>query len=495
MAIDIDERTDTSTYAPGAPLRHIARPWPERKMIFRDDWREHTLSAYLQAVATIDGRTLYLAGGDRAATTPARPYWLEPTAAAEGWSMSNYTPGAGGNLHPSGATYKRDGHTIDVYMSARWFGAETNATQCRAAANILIAELRRRFDRGAHMMGTPARTGLDLLQRTLPHRTKDGREISYPPLAPALRDVLWANFGQGRIEYIPGQLDAPDGLYWLDGRWMYASCMRGLPVGVATLDEGIDYIEKAPAFYRITYRVPDTWPYPFGVLSELYDDDGETRRRWPATPGSWHHAWVTGAEYEVARDQGYRLHIHERMHWSGGLPDPTHEWIGRLRKLREETPHKLVYDAVRHLALDAVGAWWRQAQVRLHSTPPDQAHTIPADAWGHIVYPDRIEWHGEAPLHADLRPFVRPEWAATVWGRSLAKLASAAIRYTDQYGQAGGRVAWLRSDALVVTQRPDWLDDKRPGTFRVKRQAPGPLQVPATEEEYRELAQTIPEEH
>lgn len=494
---DSDDSSSSSTRTPGAPLRHKAVPWPDRRFAFRDTWRDRSLSSFLDGFAAIDGRTLYLVGGDKAATTPERSYWLEPTEAGHDWQMSNYTPGPGGNLHPSGARYKRgSGHAIDVYMSARWFGAEASAEACRAAANILIAELRKRFDRGAHMMGTPARTGLDLLQRSLPRQTKDKRDVVYPPLDPVLRDTLYDTQGQGRIEYIPpapgagaGEELSSDGLYWLDGRWMYASCMRNLPVGEARLDDEFDYLGMAPAFYRVTWRVPSDWPYPFGILAEQYDDAGETRRRWPARPGTWHHSWVSGAELAFAYEKGYTIHIHERLHWSGGLPDPTAEWIKRLRELRAETPNKLVYAATRHIVIDTAGAWWRQVQPRLHSTPRQLAHTIPASAYGHVAYPDRIEWLEDTPMIAELRPHIRAEWTATVWGRSLAKLARAACRYMDEYGNAGGRVAWMRSDALVVTRRPEWIDDGTIGTFRLKRELSSPVVVPATEEEYEKLLQ------
>ena len=456
-----------TTVSPTPTLSHRAIPWPERPTVLSDQWRRLDLWELLDIAAGSGTRTLLLIAGPYAAERPLREWWLAP--ADHGWQIANYTS------DPPQARYHRDRTTIDVRTTGPWFGHDLDPARVRAAWQTLSRVLRGTFDRGVSLMGTPARTGLDLVQRSLP------RHGMYPILPDDLRTIMHANAPQGRLAFLPTERTHSD-LYWLDGRWMYAACVSNLPCGLRWLFERSHaYIERVPAMYFAGWRAPADWPFPFGLLPELTDDE-EQRCTYP-TDHAWHSGWMTGAEYELARAEGWEIRISQRMTWDMAQPDPLRNWATKLRTIREHTPDPLVAYATRHLLIDTVGAFARQARAELHLTPRADAAAIPVDAYGEVIIGEHIQWSRDVPLARETHMFAHPEWSWTVWGRARTRAHRAALEYLRS---GCGEIAVIFSDALVVTADPGWEDDGRVGRFRVKRTMRD-VAVPRTRTDYNAL--------
>lgn len=473
-------------------LTRRAVPWPHRQVAYVEAWQDTTLGEILLRAVAQGTRTVYLMGGDRAANTPPRAYWMQPVD--DGWDIAGYTTWPHSARYSLKAANMARALRVDVHMSATWFGGGlTSGYDAAQAHDALAAALRQYFGPGASVMGTPGRTGLDLFQRVLP---KLGR---YAVLPEELRSILQRNIGQGRSH--PGHAAAlgttAPALYWLDARWMYAHCLRNLPTGPATyISDWINTRRQqidpyAPAFYCVAFRVPRDWPHEFGLLPvRRPGDDGEEHTVWPWLPGTPGLGWCTGAELAVAREQGWHTTIHEGIVFAGGQPDPARPWVERLRALRSQTTNPHIYTAAREILIHAVGGWGRTARAELRSVPRASVPraSVPDDAYRMSLEGDRIDYHVDVPLHEDLLPFVHPEWACMVWGRARAHLARTALRYAAEVPH--GRILWWRNDALVVDVAPQWPDDGCVGTFRQKRAVFGvgaPLDVPRDETAYRAL--------
>lgn len=436
-------------------------------------------------------RVLYIIGGEHVDSEPETAWWAEPMA--HGWGYDGYEMSASTSDrgHLNAGTYERDGVTVDVRMSARWFPGCDDPCVCVQAWNHLQTRIRAAFGRSAALLATPAATGLDLLARSLPRAPHGHAPIEWPAAPAELQEMLYRNVGQGRMQWCPtlDQLGrVVDQVYSLDGRWMYASCVSNLPVGTPTYHEwerGADaaeaYLPYVPAWYRIAAWIPDDWNH-LGLIPDYDLARGE--RCWPDTPGQVIvSSWVSGAELGVALSAGWRVLICGRwaypdyQHAPGS--NPAGEWAKKLRVLRATSQAAAYGDAaepmagaLRHLLIDTVGMWHRREGEKLRITPI--AEQRPATARVHHL--DRkhgyVAWYEPVPLSRWATPWQRPEWSATVWGKSRYKLHTAALKLPRH------SIIDLRNDAILLTERPaatSWPDDEQPGTFRVKETLTGPF--------------------
>lgn len=443
--------------------------------------------ALLSHIAALDPderpRVVYVCGGSEAATTPPVEWWHEPLRF--GWRMRQWHNAADRRtaIYEHGERGAPDHVMIDLRMSAGWWGADGAAAldpqTCVRAWRILARQLRTTFGNADHpavLLATPAQTGIELFEASLPAR------LLVETLPESLRDELHAVIAtQGRSELREprGAFDTPriERLIELDARWMYAACLRGLPIGPMRRDTTAEYAGYTPGFYRIWFRVPTTWRH-IGLLP-LITETGVT---YPDAPGQTYTGWVGGAELDLARRCGWDTEILERILWpeTRNLPDVAETWIDKLRRLRESTQagrrpeDALVSAALRHLAIDTVGRWASRGGMEYGILPLSQGADLPAGAAPRVLSNaagvNMIEWRRERPLRDDALPFAHPEWAATVWSRSRTRLA----RYVIGLGAA--QVVALRNDAA-------WLSIPRdtdvalsyggaavgaPGTWRVK---------------------------
>ena len=475
-------------------LKRRVRPWPSRTVSFVDLASLqfiHENGRVLQCHGTLDlgkllqvmtwekwddqPRVCYIVGGWDAASTPVTEWFAE----VEGWERTSY------HRDPFIASYKSvsTGKKVTLYMTSQWFGRATSADVCRRAFIRLRALLRGAFDSGVSLMGTPARTGLDLIERSLP----DGRE--YQLLPDDLREKLEHNIGQGRMEFIPPTLDSTqaDTLYILDGIWMYAACCRRLPVGPMVYDNLNMLADDGyrPGFYHVQFQVPAHWQH-IGLLPSW---DG--RPVYPCESGTWHEAYVCNDELRFAMvEHGWRVQIVERWLFANDA-DPLRTWIEKLRSLRAAVSverdgdlAKPLRDAIRAICIKAIGGLSRKGRYEQVETPIEQAETLPEDA---IIDTDAlsdtvIRWLRPVPLDASMTYFQHPEWAAMVWGRARARLARATMELPRE------AVIALRTDAIISTLNPEWEDDGKPGTFRVKEVIDlAGRPVPTEERTYRKL--------
>lgn len=474
-------------------LKRRVRPWPARVVSFVDVQSLqfiHENGRVLQCHGTLDlGKLLqvmiwdkwddqpqvcYIVGGWDAASTPATEWFTE----VEGWERVSY------HRDPFIASYKSisTGKKVVLYMTAQWFGRATSADVCRRAFLRLRQLLRGAFDSGVSLMGTPARTGLDLIERSLP----DGKE--YPVLPDDLREKLEHNIGQGRMEFLQPLLDSTqaDTLYILDAIWMYAACCRRLPVGPAMYDTINDLADDGyrPGFYHVRFLVPKTWQH-IGLLPSW---DG--RPTWPNEPGTWHEAYVCNDELRLAVGFSWHVQILERWLFANDA-DPLRTWVEKLRTLRSAVSverdgdlAKPLRDAIRAICIKAIGGLSRKGRYEQVETPIEQAETLPEDA---IIDTDAlsdtvIRWLRPVPLDAPMAYFQRPEWAAMVWGRARARLVKAAMELPRE------AVIALRTDAIITTLDPKWENDEKPGTFRIKEVIDlAGRPVPTDERTYRKL--------
>lgn len=446
--------------------------------------------------ATTDTAQLYIVGGNTASDTPALDWFKAPVT--DGWTIDRLQP------DPRICEYHRGRRRIVVRMTAPFWGEAGDLRTIQTAQTILRKQLQGRFDQHATILGTPAATGLDLFERSLPFNQ------SFPIIAEEYRELLRHNMGQGRLQSLtlPNVKRVP-GMYTLDARWMYAACLAHLPVGdpedtsyngvtpelpaIGSRDAWAGY---RPAFYEVEYRIPDDWSH-IGLLAYLGDGG---RAYWPERGGPrWYRTWTGNASLAVAIDNGWDIRIYRRIAFAAEakgakVPNVAAVWLGKLRALREcyedaiDPAGLLVAGAVRHLVIDTVGAWYRVAREVWHITPLDEAGSIPADAIEVHDYDDRIEWSSYEPLSAGMARYQHPEWSCMVWDRSRARLARFALTIPRE------DLISARNDAVVVARIPAGVtaDDGRIGTFRAKPNDPGAwidqeVRAPHTETEYQQL--------
>ncbi len=470
--------------------------------------------------ADLRPRVLFVMGGATAAETPKLAWWREP--AGDGWSVELGEIAKRDTTAVNAATYTRAGVTVDVRMSAVWFDVYTDPVLARDAWLELRHMLTSHFDAHATLLATPAQTGADLLLRSLPRarrsaggRGSGGRIAHQYPLAPAeLQEMLWHNAGQGRFEFWNDTASAPgfnpgnphrgqqiEGLYILDARWMYAACVKMLPVGPvthSTYPEGADpdaaFVKFTPGWYRVSAQVPEHWHHVglIGERSAAYDG----HVIWPNTPGQWigcdGGTWVSGAELQLALQHGWPCLIWERWAYEQyelAGADPAGEWQRQLVRMRGEAAENqrcaaMLQHAIRKLLLDTVGAWAMQANVKMHITPLAEASKIRGELPGQTRIDHQaglVYWRSATPLRREQLVMQRPEWACWTWAKARYFLAQEDLRIPFDWIIAN------RSDAIITTRYVERTDTGRPGCFRPKPGVDGPLLMPATPDEMMAL--------
>ena len=447
-----------------------------------------TIGRLLAWAATTDAstrpRVIYITGGATAGDVPGHDsqdekavesYWTQPLL--DGWSITSWHR----DSKRWRVNYKRDGVAVDVAMGSAWFGEEHSARQCAGAWTLLGAMLRNTFDPHAVLMGTPGRTGADLLQRSLPPG------VHYPRLPDDIRHILEHNFGQGRMEY-PGFYPNAmvDGLHVLDARWMYAGSLRHLPIGPAEWNKrNPEYKGYRKAVYLIDTRVPDGWEH-IGLAP--YYSKVDDRTIWPRSPGRFlEGCWLTGAELALLYESGWPVNIKQSIVYAPeDAPghDPARVWIEKMRELREWAllnQNELCLAAIRHLIIDTVGYVHRSAKAEIRWLPYAEKDKLPKDALLVLALRQGLRYSVKSQLDPEVDVLYRPEWAVQCWGSSRAKLNKMALTFDPRH------ILWLRNDALVLDFDPKLPDTGKIGAWRIKKSLLGPVQAPRTEAEYREL--------
>lgn len=439
---------------------------------------------------------LYLVSGNLRRNRPKQE-WFQ---ASHGWKRSMWI------WDKLMAQYERNGFSVYLYCTGNYFGEEKNISRIYDAWNELEQELEDRFNaKGYRMVGsTPAMTGRELLSISLP------KDREYAKLPNELLDLLWHNFGQGRVQtFSPKREVLEDGCFILDGRFMYAACLSHLPVGNCYHDTTNEFLgvtrkdgklaPSMPGFYRVTVQVPLNWHHIGLIKSNEVTEDHNAI--YPNEPGQVFSNWTTASELALALYHGWSVEIHERLYWPGTeeLTDVLANWRKKLVDFRKETTNPLLQQAIRAIVLHTVGSFhqfieWKERFTPLAELPfhPRLYPLLKKKSYrrqhekfehGSLV---GIEWDEAVLIAGDRQQFIRPEWSATVWGRARAKLAEFALRlpYED--------IVCLMTDCVYSASLPLWLereDTGKPGSFREKRKEriSGPWTWPANSSQMRQF--------
>lgn len=484
-------------------LKRRVRPWPVRTVAFVDlqsgmfihEAGRHlqcripvTLAKLLQVVAwekwEAKPRIVYIVGGWNVGATPKKEWFHDVPGE---WELTSY------HHDPLSVDYRHvvSGQRVRCHMTAQWFGQCGDVEICFKAFFRLRDLLRSSFDQGVSLMGTPARTGLDLIERSLPC-DKSGKPYEYPVLENGVRELLEHNVGQGRMEFFE-RSEKASLLCVLDAIWMYAACTRRMPVGELNHDDVQELADNGyrPGFYRVVFQVPENWQH-IGLLPVW-----NGRPTWPCvSDGQWYESYACGEEVKLARENGWNVQIAERWLFADEKTpgaDPLRTWTEKLRTLRaactDEREGKLgkpLRDAIRALLIKAIGGLHRRGRAVLVETPIAESENLPEgavldeDVYG--LNGDVIRWWRPVALDAAMAQFQHPEWACLIWGRARARLARMALSLPF------GSIVALRTDAIVTTVEVRTCGDDKPGTFRLKERydVPGGM-LPRNDQEYLKL--------
>lgn len=488
-------------------LKHCARPWPPRPAAFAkpvgagtgiifengesvvaDGWG---IDVILDECAAGGARVCYVVGD------PGVDFFVPRSGG--GWQLFEFF------RSPLVARYRRAGdgdreERVDVYSSATFFGGEQRAWACRRAYVWLRRALREKF-RGAEILGTPARTGIDLIERSLP-RNRAGEPYGYGPLPTGALEYAEA-VGQGRLEFFPDNAEeaartvrpGKRRLYVYDMRWAYAACCRHVPCLPAwhwrpqRESEKIPFLSGIrPGFYRVRYQVPVFWGRRPGLLPERADDG---HWQWPREPDTWHEAIVGDAELKLAVKIGWYIEVIDGWIFSAQdepHADPLRDWIEKLREIRERFDQRaeagdeiaaLCSKAIRMVVIAGIGALHRKSRPRQRLVPLEQAGDLDAETVRDIGS-KFVVVEEPSGLHEASRRYYQPHWAAAVWSRARARLAETVMSINP------AKIICLRHDSIVSWWRLPLRDNGNIGSFRLKRSIMVP-DYPCCESDYRML--------
>lgn len=382
-------------------------------------------------------------------------------------------------------TLRYKGKYITFYSFSTWFDVsalEDMREHIRVHHDILPTLLQEHFQPKAvhhgtkeafpiELLATPTQMGSDLLKRSLPY----GKV--YPSPCPGEAEILLHKLGQGRIETFHHGIDTLDNLQCYDGRWMYAACLRPLPVGTMVHDLVPDLAMTEPSktgtrgvipgFYRARVTVPDGWNH-IGLLPMEQYHQGQ-KYSYPRTPGTTFETWTTSPELALALTHHWKVDILERIYYPDTFkePEPLKLWKDRLILLRNviaesypEPVRSLIREAVRNILLHTVGSFRRYARefdgyARWEDIPHEKELTDlrPVPGSGLWYYASK------EPLSPLQKQLCLPQWADFIWGLARKKLAEAALTVPFEH------IVMLRVDAIWANGHYHFPDERKPGQF------------------------------
>ncbi len=453
---------------------------------------------------------LYVSAGSHRIYKPD-PYWF---VIRDGWQKLKFWYG---KLH---GEYERNGFNVWMYGTGIWFGDEQDLIAMYNAYHKLEEGIRRYFRRSEFvLLSTPAVTGMDLLESSLSPHTK------YDILPEYLRDLINQNLGQSRNEHFTPKVEVlENGVYAIDGFFMYASCVSNLPTGPYTHDNvndieleptsgGFPY-PKYPGFYRVTFTVPEGWNKVGLLKAPPRPERANDESYYPNEPGQTFTNWTSGSELALAKSQGWHFTIHERIIWpetrAKGQQDPLANFRKTLVLMRkdalkmEDTKQgKLLAAAIRNIFLHTIGSFHRVYRYEEITTPRNEYRYTDfsqrADNKSRHMTMDGYKWYRKLELPEYRIKFCHPEWSATVWARARTRITALALQipYNNIIG--------IRTDGIWVAITPDFvMPDRvqykkpyeyRPGEFRVKdhikkEHIEKPIEWPKTNDEFIDFIQS-----
>lgn len=442
--------------------------------------------------------TLYVCAGTSAESVPPHEWYTEP--ALDGWTVtyrreSNPARRAGTYVGPNRPK-------IELRHTSAWFGdLNPSGFQVREALASLERDLEKRWhNRSARpiVLATPAQTGLDILEKTLPF------EAVVPTLDLETAALIRRTTTQARIEQYAQEYPISS-LYEYDQVFSYGARLGTIPmpidaghhyVKVEHTDARSNFPEKEmyrPARYLCIWQVPKEWNH-VGLLPELMD--GWT---WPSRPGSWHQGWLDNREVLLARQHNWTVKIHEGLLF--GMPDktrkydPLREWRTLLLALwKDYALWELDGDeiaglckvAIRAMVLGAIGTWHKSTG-RATVVVPRGAPLPPLDDMLEppVMTRDGLEYVSRTPVHRSQQKWQHPEWSSSIWADQRVTLTEELLTQDPTALIGCNTDGYYSTSARVATG----YQGMRPGYWRLKAGAEftPPMPWPETASDLAEL--------
>lgn len=315
----------------------------------------------------------------------------------------------------------------------------------------------------------------------------------YGPLPEGARRFLRTTGGQARVECVtaPG-ITHLDHAYLYDMRLAYAASCSNLPHGEPVREKYEGYLAFPPAWrhecgrYHISFRIPRDWQH-VGIFM-VPRANGRTWY-YPSNPGGVYMTWAAACECALALDRGWEIQVWERVTFTprAGAPRPLEAWRDKLLRIHD-AGDEATQKAIRKIILFTIGSFHPRPRVETVTTAD-----FPADAppGAKINRNADGSWSTRqlVPISEKRAMFDHPEWALEIWARTRTKLLHFSRRVNGERQPATGALTLPRehvlgfiTDGLVTTAPAGWIDDGRPGTFRLKdarhytpaRRAPDP---------------------
>ena len=488
-----------------------------------DDGREHVLGAFphlahILYFALYEGvQMVYLTGSmpgieEQRGTKGSFENWVLSDAVVSEWHDEQTHYGdvqlAASKAFANPVIRKRSkatGERVELHRAFAWFGGEPcKPKQMREAMQQLASMLSEKWSTAERqeiitLQATPNQTGRRLWEQWL--NSKGKKPDDYPPLPEETRRLIQSNSGQGRFEMctLP-DLQEIEGLYCLDGRFMYAASLNGLPCGTLLHDDKSEFLPNVRGRYRVRYEVPADWKH----LGLLMTKEGADKWTYPAAPGVTAETWSSWTELQLAINKGWKVEIRERLLWleaaqKDGPASPLETWGKRLVELyMTEGIPRLVKIAIRNIVLTTIGGFMAKQRIRTYvGDINDPAFVETVKKAEDVKETPSGRYTCEVPIEMTPRQilFAHPEWCADIWGRCRTRM----LHYDKKRGRGEIVASWgaldvprerviaIRSDALWLSYNPEWQDDGMPGSMRLKECIARPVTAPHSEEQLRSL--------
>lgn len=436
--------------------------------------------------------------GDVPSSTRDEGHWL--FVKTPGWS-----PGAHWFDAPATGRFTHDltGHKVEVKLAAEWFGDAVDHPREARDAWLIVEKAIADASKGhAKMFLTPGGTGTNMWALSLPENVDPGL------VADDIAEEIHATSGQHRIEHLtdgPGRcatgcaecvpmplLEGPlDTFAYVDGRFMYAACMRELGVGPGrrlTGAQAADLLARdayARARYKVRVTVPDGWPH-VGLLAKKHDNVADGWH-YPNRPGASWQTWADGAEVRVALNEGWVVEPLEAVEFDKARVLDT--FADRMTRAREKVSTNADLDpavrraaaaALRAIVIQTIGSFASRGRSttqvfwNAREIPAEHAHSVREIGGAYVV-----KVPGSATSTRQ-RGFYRPELAAQVWGRARARvlIGPSGVKGWNTGALEVGpeELIGINGDAIYTTCVPEWAldlahgggDDGKVGRLRLQ---------------------------